>query len=190
MAASICPSISIQLTIPAVEGEVRNRKYGDLAPLQLTVNCGIEGYREKVNLRRRAYVVADRSVLDLLSIVEGLMKAVGTVSATEFKQHCHALLEEKRQTRQSVLVTCHPCAGYGLMGRATKEKYLLLNEIFQHALDIDWSGRQLATQAEPVATGRLRQSQLAARRTAYRRRIPAVPGSKGRTYRRSFGNRC
>jgi prevent-host-death family protein len=35
------------------------------------------------------------------------MKAVRTVSATEFKQHCLALLEEVRQTRQSVVVTRH-----------------------------------------------------------------------------------
>jgi antitoxin (DNA-binding transcriptional repressor) of toxin-antitoxin stability system len=35
------------------------------------------------------------------------MKAVRTVSATEFKQHCHALHEGVRQTRQSVLVTHH-----------------------------------------------------------------------------------
>jgi prevent-host-death family protein len=35
------------------------------------------------------------------------MKAVKTVPATEFKQHCLALLEEVRQTRQSLLVTRH-----------------------------------------------------------------------------------
>jgi prevent-host-death family protein len=35
------------------------------------------------------------------------MKAVRTVSATEFKRHCLALLEEVRQTRQSLLVTRH-----------------------------------------------------------------------------------
>jgi prevent-host-death family protein len=35
------------------------------------------------------------------------MKAVKTVPATEFKQHCLALLEEVRQTRQPLLVTRH-----------------------------------------------------------------------------------
>ena len=35
------------------------------------------------------------------------MKAVKTVPATAFKQHCLALLEEVRQTRQSLLVTRH-----------------------------------------------------------------------------------
>src|SRR5258708_39724828 len=35
------------------------------------------------------------------------MKVVKTVSATEFKQHCLFLLEEVRQTRQSLLVTRH-----------------------------------------------------------------------------------
>ena len=30
-----------------------------------------------------------------------------TVAATEFKEHCLALLEEVRQTRQSLLVTRH-----------------------------------------------------------------------------------
>ena len=35
------------------------------------------------------------------------MKAVKTVSATESKQRCLALLEEIRQTCQSMLVTCH-----------------------------------------------------------------------------------
>jgi prevent-host-death family protein len=35
------------------------------------------------------------------------MKALKTVPATEFKEHCLALLEEVRQTRQSLLVTRH-----------------------------------------------------------------------------------
>lgn len=35
------------------------------------------------------------------------MKALKTVAATEFKEHCLALLEEVRQTRQSLLVTRH-----------------------------------------------------------------------------------
>ncbi len=35
------------------------------------------------------------------------MEAVKTVPATEYKQHCLALLEEVRQTRQSLLVTRH-----------------------------------------------------------------------------------
>jgi prevent-host-death family protein len=35
------------------------------------------------------------------------MKAPKTVAATEFKAHCLALLEEVRQTRQSLLVTRH-----------------------------------------------------------------------------------
>jgi len=33
------------------------------------------------------------------------MKVVKTVPATKFKQHCLALLEEVRQTRQSLLLT-------------------------------------------------------------------------------------
>ena len=35
------------------------------------------------------------------------MKTLKTVAATEFKAHCLALLEEVRQTRQSLLVTRH-----------------------------------------------------------------------------------
>jgi len=35
------------------------------------------------------------------------MKAVKTVPAAEFRRHCLALLEEVRQTRQSLLVTRH-----------------------------------------------------------------------------------
>jgi prevent-host-death family protein len=35
------------------------------------------------------------------------MKTPRTVPATEFKAHCLALLEEVRQTRQSLLVTRH-----------------------------------------------------------------------------------
>jgi prevent-host-death family protein len=35
------------------------------------------------------------------------MKAVKSVPATQFKQRCLALLEEVRQTRQSLLVTRH-----------------------------------------------------------------------------------
>jgi prevent-host-death family protein len=39
--------------------------------------------------------------------LEGIMKAPKTVPATEFKAHCLALLEEVRETRQSLLVTRH-----------------------------------------------------------------------------------
>lgn len=35
------------------------------------------------------------------------MKPVKTVPATQFKEHCLALLEEVRQTRQPLLVTRH-----------------------------------------------------------------------------------
>jgi hypothetical protein len=35
------------------------------------------------------------------------MKPLKTVSATEIKEHCPALLEEVRQTRQSLLATRH-----------------------------------------------------------------------------------
>jgi len=36
-----------------------------------------------------------------------MMKAQRTVSATKFKAHCLALLEEVRETRQPLLVTRH-----------------------------------------------------------------------------------
>jgi prevent-host-death family protein len=38
---------------------------------------------------------------------EGTMKAPKSVPATQFKAHCLALLEEVRETRQSLLVTRH-----------------------------------------------------------------------------------
>jgi prevent-host-death family protein len=39
--------------------------------------------------------------------VSAAMKAPKSISATQFKAHCLALLEEVRRTRQSLLVTRH-----------------------------------------------------------------------------------